>query len=181
MGLGQTMISAAFFSLVMLSVISVNRMMIESAVLSYETQAFDEAVMLAQDLLIETRTKRFDEKVSVSTTNVWSALSFTTEDKLGPDGGAERDGIRPFPDLKPFKSTATTFYDDFDDYDGYQRRVASIQLTDSFTVWSNVFYTTFSNTESNSSGRTFFKRIDVYVSHSRYLKDTLRFSRVMTF
>lgn len=64
MSLGQTMISTAFFALLTLAVLTANKMIIERSKSSLQLEAVEGATNLANSLLTEILTKKFDSKVT---------------------------------------------------------------------------------------------------------------------
>ncbi|MBI3586444.1 MAG: hypothetical protein HY088_04885 [Ignavibacteriales bacterium] len=166
MSMGQTMITAAFLALLIASAINVNRMLVESAQSGYEAEAYDLAVGIAQDLLVEATSKKFDENATTTPGVTQSTSAFSTT--MGPDG-TEKSNIVPWPDsssTNAFKSKM--YYTDVDDYNGYQRTVDTKTIS-GFKVSAEVYYVTGTNLDIKTTSRTYFKRIDVYVGHSLYL------------
>lgn len=166
MSMGQTMITAAFLALLIVSAINVNRMLVESAQSGYEAQAYDLAVGIAQDLLVEATNKKFDENAVTQSGITQNATAFSTT--MGPST-SERASIVPWPDASStnaFKSKL--YYTDVDDYNGYERTVNTKTIS-GFKVTAEVYYVTGTNLDVKTTTRTYFKRIDVYVGHSLYL------------
>ena len=172
MGMGQTMIAAAFFMLLIMSAISINRMLIENSQQTYKTAAYDEAITIAHDLVVEASRKRYDEN---NVTGAVKTSAFTSNDNLGSDGAGEK--ISTLPDPSPFLSP--TKYDDFDDYNGYSRTVDG-RVIRGFTVSVEVFYVPVNNPNGKTTSRTYMKRIDVKVKQPTYL-DSVMISRIVTY
>lgn len=68
MSLGQTMISTAFFALLTLAVLTANRMIIERSKDTLQLEAVEGATNLANALIGEILTKKFDSQVTVDGT-----------------------------------------------------------------------------------------------------------------
>src|SRR5208337_5503760 len=64
MSLGQTMISAAFFVLLTLAVLSANKMILENTKYYLQEEAIEQASNFANALISEILTKKFDSKVT---------------------------------------------------------------------------------------------------------------------
>ena len=68
MSLGQTMISTAFFCLLTMAVLTANRMIIERSKSTLQLEAVEGATNVANALLSEILTKKFDSQVTVDGT-----------------------------------------------------------------------------------------------------------------
>lgn len=164
--MGQTMITAAFLVLLIMSAINVNRMLVDSAQSGYEAEAYDLAVGIAQDLLVEATGKRFDQNSTTTPGVTQNTSEFSTT--MGPSS-SERSAIVPWPDASSsnaFKSKL--YYSDVDDYNGYERTVNTKTIS-GFKVTAEVYYVTGTNLDVKTTSRTYFKRIDVHVGHPLYL------------
>jgi hypothetical protein len=89
---GQTMISAAFFVMLTMAVLTANRMIIESNKDYIEAQAVEQATNFANALLTEILTKKFDSRVTLDAQGkvsgpyiVWLDSSLNV---IGPYGGS---------------------------------------------------------------------------------------------
>lgn len=171
--MGQTMITTAFLSLLVLSAITVNRMLIDSKESEYKTAAYSEAIDIAHDLLVEATSKKFDE--NATTTGTQKTTAFTGAISLGTEGTPEV--VSPSPDTYPFQSI--TKYDDIDDYKGYTRTVDGSTISD-FTVSATVYYVNVTSPHAATTSRTYMKRIVVTVTHPLYL-DSFTLSRYVTY
>src|SRR5574341_1456173 len=167
------MLTAGFIVLLIMLRISSNRMLMESQQTTYESEAIDIAADLANSLLTEATKKSFDEKVDYTVAQ--SASNMTSVGSLGSETG---ESFSPVPDVAPFQSVSK--YDDVDDYKGYRRTVDS-QTMKGFLLTADVYYVTQSNTDQASSSQTFFKRIDVRVTHPTYIPNGFTLSRIMTY
>ena len=100
--------------------------------------------------------------------------STTTENNVMPGGN---------PDVAPYKSVrgdSPSWFDDVDDYKGYTRTANSADIS-GYTLTVTVYYVTKSNTSSAASFQTYYKRIDVSVTHPIYLTKALTFSAIATY
>ena len=80
MSLGQTMISTAFFVLLTLAVLTANKMIIERSKSTLQLEAVEGATNLANALLTEILTKKFDSQVTTSGTTVTGPYVHTATD-----------------------------------------------------------------------------------------------------
>ena len=134
---------------------------------AYQTSAtlYNEAVItgtgIAQSLMEEIQSKAFDEETISGPKD--SPDSLTNPFDLGPETG---------------EPNATKF-DDVDDYAGYTTTETNGRLGD-FDAVVNVFYVNTMSPGSKSFGRTFSKRVDIYVS-TYVLKDTLKLNHVISY
>jgi len=148
---GQTMISAAFFVMLTVAVLSANRMVLESNKDYIQAQAVEQATNLANALISEILTKKFDMYVSsteniippaqdttfaqiknwmkttylLDSTNYRNPSTFTDPTALGA-AAADMNYVMPGgnPDVAPYKSipgSGTYCFDDVDDYNNYER------------------------------------------------------------
>lgn len=178
MGLGQTMITTAFLVLITIAAMNANKMVVDRDSNYYEQEAYRQAAIMANSLLGEILSKRFDENsnVGASDTTYQSATNFS--DNLGPDN-SEGYNI-PHPDVT-FSSNYQKFYsindpgiiyDDVDDYNNYQRRGSSGDLTD-FLLTVNVNYAktliSGDTTIVTTSNKTHLKLIKITVINTKYL------------
>ena len=68
MSLGQTMISAAFFVLLTMAVLSANKMILENTKYYLQEEAIEQASNFANGLIAEILTKKFDSQVTTDGT-----------------------------------------------------------------------------------------------------------------
>lgn len=175
MGSGQTMLTAAFFVLVTVSVMSANRMILNSMTDVCEQEALEQGSAFANALLSEILTKSYDSFVDYSSYppsyQLWAA--FDAPSALGPGTAIKA------PDVVPYKSIDSTLspynYNDVDDYNGYERSADS-QDIQGFRLKVSVYYVTKANPETNANTQTYFKRVDVTVTQPQFLKDGIKFS-----
>lgn len=167
------MITSAFLSLLVLSAITVNRMLIDSKESEYKTTAYSEAIDIAHDLLLEATSRRFDEKAKATGTQKVS--EFTSSTSLGAEGSEEK--VNKAVDTTPFQSLAK--FDDVDDYHEYIRTVDGSTISD-FTVSATVYYVNVTSPHAATTSRTYMKRIVVTVTHPLYL-DSFTLSRYVAY
>lgn len=160
MNMGQTMITSGMFVLLVMSVISANRMLVEDAETTYQAEAFELSATVAEDLMAEASAKMFD--VYDDGTGTQSYLDF------GDCGAAADEAayVSPLPDKYPFKSVAG--FDDFDDYDGYTRIVDAGSIS-GFKVRAFVYYIDPAYPDIPSYWSNYFKKMEVRVSHPKYI------------
>lgn len=170
------MITTAFLSLLVLSAITVNRMLIESKQAEYTTEAYSQSIEIAHDLLVEATSKKFDENANATGTQKTS--DFTGAVSLGSEGTPE--AITSPPDTYPFQSM--TKFDDIDDYNGYTRTVDGPTIT-GFTARAEVYYVNVTSPHAKTTSRTYMKRIIVTVTHPLYIDSLSSFtmSRYVTY
>ena len=203
MSLGQTMISAAFFVLLTMAVLSANKMILENTKYYLQEEAIEQASNFANALIGEILTKKFDSQVTTDgtgkitgpynssnlpwphgTSSASAASLFDAPSAMGTSATTEAN-VMPGgnPDAVPYKSVrgdSPSWFDDVDDYKGYVRTANSADIS-GYTLTVNVYYVTKSNTSSAASFQTWWKRIDVSVTHPIYLTSALTFSAIATY
>jgi hypothetical protein len=176
MNLGQTMITLGMFVLLMMTVISANRILIDNAETSTQTDPLASASTLASDLLAEIMSKPFDQRVVIDTTvTPWrqdiTGISISSADSLSPYKGAQW-GVRSLltlPDDSSYvgKYLSWTRLKDMDDYDGYWRRATIIMGSDTvrYAVSARVYYVPYTAPDDTTATATksFFKKVTVTV------------------
>ena len=125
---------------------SVNSLWLTKQETLYQTEAQITGNTLAQSLIDEVISKKFDENSSPDSTLTLSEL--TAPNALGADPGEK-------------KKDSSTF-DDLDDYDNYHRTVSTPRMG-SFDMKSTVYYVAETSPDKKSNIRTFLKRIDVQI------------------
>lgn len=160
MNMGQTMITMGMFLLLVMSVISANRMLIEDAELTYQAEAYELSATVAEDLIAEASSKMFDSSDNGSGTQYYW--------EFGSCGAsaAEASYVSPLPDTVPFKSIDG--FNDFDDYNGYSRIVDAGSIS-GFVVKSYVYYIDPDFPDIPSDWSSYFKKMEVHVSHPKYI------------
>ncbi len=126
---------------------------------------YNEAVItgtgIAQSLMEEIQSKAFDENTISGAVDSPDSLTFPLN--LGPETG----------------ETSPTKFDDVDDYHDYTTTETHNRLGD-LDVAAKVYYINKMSPQSKGFGRTFLKRVDIYVS-TFVLKDTLKFNHVIKY
>ncbi len=91
---------------------------------------------------------------------------------MGPTFTA-RENVMPAgnPDVAPYKSVrgdSPNWFDDVGDYNGYVRTANSADIS-GYTLKVKVYYVSKNDPDSPSGVQTYYKRIDVNVTHPIYL------------
>ena len=188
------MISAAFFVLLTLAVLSANKMILENTKYYLQEEAIEQASNFANALIGEILTKKFDSQV--------------TTDGTGKVTGPYNRNNLPWPRYQSgmprhfltlqvrwvlqqqqkimsclgeipmscrtnrFRGDSPSWFDDVDDYKGYVRTANSADIS-GYTLTVNVYYVTKSNTSSAASFQTWWKRIDVSCDSSNLFDKAL--------
>jgi hypothetical protein len=165
MNLGQTMLMIMFFVLMTVLFMNAFRTLSDADTQVLTAEAYKTASDLAQSLMAEIQTKKFDEN-SDPTTLQTSYSTFTSPWGLGTDGG---ESIT-LPDTYPYHSIST--YDDVDDYNGYTRLENTTNGLSGFKDSVVVYYVQMTNPPSYYYGKWWTKRIEVWVTNTNYLYDS---------
>jgi hypothetical protein len=208
MSLGQTMISAAFFVLLTLAVLSANKMILENTKYYLQEEAIEQGSNFANALIAEILTKKFDSRVTLdgsgkvtgpynSSNLPWPlGTSYSTRASLfddptamGTSAGTENN-VMPGgnPDTAVYRSIrgdSPSWFDDVDDYKGYVRTANSADIS-GYRLTVNVYYVNKvivngSLSIVTASFQTYYKEIDVSVTHPIYLTKPLTFSAIATY
>jgi hypothetical protein len=164
------MITLGMFILLIMSVISANRMINENLQAQLETQAMATSATVANDLLLEILNKKFD--ASSDALGSQSPSDFTGTPDLGPS--ATEQANCPQPDSSytgAFRSIAA--YSDVDDYNGYERIVTANGIT-GFKLEVVIYYVVSGTPDTKTTSKTNFKRIQVTVKHDQFLTTALK-------
>ncbi len=211
MNLGQTMITLGMLILLIMTVISANRLLMDNNVAPLQAEALTTSAIVASDLLKEITRKPFDQKVVSDTTHGTINLTTLRPDTVRPMwrqdttgvilGGTLTNpdttkltvygkwpwGVRnliPLPDVLHVNYyLSETWLKDVDDYDGYTRYIqyANPLVTDYYTLTVRVYYIAYSNPDVLSTTRSLFKQIDVTVVQSKYLPDPIKYSTIVSY
>ncbi len=141
MGTSQMLLAIGAMLLLSVIVLRMNTSMINTDDITTSSQMNIHAQEVANSVIAEAATKRFDEK---STYSISNGAVLTKIKDLGPDSG-ERD-------------STSKYFDDFDDYNGFKFKTAAGE-----SVYVSVFYIEPDNIDSVSSNRTFYKKMVVKV------------------
>ena len=178
MGLGQTMLTTMFLVLLTVAALTSYQMIDNQEANYYHEEAYRQAGILANELLQEIVRKKFDSQIS-DTAN-WGYMDtweFDYPASLGaPSAAISYVNPSGADDVAPYKSISispnTSRFDDVDDYKGYHRYADAGGLT-GFKLSVDVYYVRRSSgvyvKVSNSGSPTYWKKVDVTVTNSRYL------------
>ena len=162
------MLTAGMLILLIMTVVSANRMIGENTQAQFQAQALLSSASLANDLLLEIMGKAFDGLSDSLGYQATSAFSPYLGSHWGPT--PTETAACPLPDSSDtgaFKSTAA--YNDVDDYDGYSRTAVANGIS-GFHLNVVVYYVNPGTPDTKTTSRTFFKRITVTVSHPKYMR-----------
>jgi hypothetical protein len=157
MNLGQLPLVVGALCLLATLALSVNSSILNATMLSLDTEATVSAMSIGQAMLDEILSNPGYDQTTLDRL-VTDRSVLTIAAKLGPDSTE----VVPANEQEPFKSN--TVFNDVDDYNKYTRRVFSTNLG-MFTVRDSVFYVQETNLSAYSSSPTWFKKIQVTVSH----------------
>lgn len=165
MGLGQMLMSV--LSLVLLGTIFLNtgNIVVDQRAIIEQCQYEIMATSLARSIVERANGLAFDAKTVSAETDTITGFSST----LGIESGEI--------------ASVDTSFDDFDDYNGYDKTVDDSTLqTAKFHIWATVVYVDTNSTGAvvKSSTRTYHKCLTVHVS-SPSMRDTVRYSTVFSF
>jgi len=172
MNSGYTILTIGGLVLMMVAAINANRMIVDTDVEPLESVQYSQAVALAEELLGEIRTKKFDENARDTTVLTVSQLTVL----LGPEAGPERDSCI-VPDLTN-NLRSLIWYNDIDDYKGYSRIVRDADGVE-YRLNVDVSYVTEDNLTPTST-RTYFKKITV-TARNLTTEDSVTLSTIRTY
>ena len=179
MNLGQTMLTLGMFLLLIMTVISADRMLMENSSAQLQTQAWSGSAPIASSLLEEIMGKPFDQNVVVDTTKAsWrqdttgtkvTSATGTYPNCLTVSGDANRWGVRRLITL-PDSSYNGNFHSivglkDIDDYDGYVR-IIPFSSTSNFIVNVKVYYVSPTAPDVFTTTRQFLKKVEMSIQLS---------------
>jgi hypothetical protein len=190
MSLGQSALAVMAMVVITFLVVSANRIIVQSRQDELKGEAYNQAGEIANDLMNEALKKSFDDP-QVPHYFWYSGIKYSY--KYGDSHNVYEKNPSNFTDPSALGATnpippehgniGTQFqsiaYDDFDDYNGYQRIVDTPIMT-GFVVNCNVTYIS-PTTLTPVNYQTYMKLLTVKVSNPTYLKDTLFFSTIKTF
>jgi hypothetical protein len=164
------MVTLAMFLLVIMTVVSADRMLMENSEAKLATQTLASSSLIASDLFQEIISKPFDQRVVIDTTEAtWrqdtTGTKVTVTSNLSAYGGAQW-GVRSLVTL-PDSSyrgnyRSMTALKDVDDYDGY-RRIVPYTATTFFDVKVRIYYVTISAPDVLTSTPQFLKKVELTV------------------
>jgi len=167
MGLGQTMLTMAFFIVLCIMFINAYRVLNNADQQLLTATAYKTATDLGQSLMTEIMTKKFDQNFNPpygsigSSSNIYTG--FTLASKLGPEAGESFT----LPDQSPFQSI--TKYNDVDDYNHYYRLTDSTNGLGRFRDSVIVYYVQMTNPPTSYNSQWWTKRIEVWVTNDVWL------------
>ena len=171
MNLGQTMLSAGALVLLTMLVINAHRLVVQSGDAAVAAEAAQVGIDLAQSLLDEIQTKRFDQFADTSGTQPVS--DFTAPNALGPGAGESFS----LPDTRLY--TSIRKYNDVDDYNGYTRN-ATVGQFNGYQLSVTVVYVNDDNPDVVVGVKTYTKRVQVTVHYPAYFKD-MTFTAIVSY
>jgi len=160
MNTGQTLLTIIAIVLLGSNVVSINRTFTQHGVILQQTEVGIFGVSLGMSILEEAQGRAFDQNTIDSLAQSTNELSTA----LGPETG---------------ETTLHTGFDDFDDYNGWKDSV-TVPGVDTFRRWATVAYADSSNLDGVASGRTWSKRMTVFVKGSSS-QDTIKLSYIFSY
>jgi len=168
MGLGQTMLTMAFFVVLTVMFINAYQTLANADQQLLTATAYKTATDLGQSLMTEILTKKYDQSFHPPYGSISSSQTilnaFTQPASLGPEGPAEQITL---PDQSPFQSISK--YNDVDDYDNYSRLTDSTNGLGRFRDSVLVYYVQMTNPPTYYNGKWWTKRIEVWVTNDTWL------------
>lgn len=166
MGLGQTMVTAGFFVVLVVMFMNAYRVMSNADEELLITSAYKTASDLGQSLMAEIVTKKYDQNYNPPA-SPGSYGSGSIKDSFTPSGQLGPEETIPLPDQSPFQSVAK--YNDVDDYNHYSRITDSTNGLGRFRDSVLVYYVLMTNPPSVTSNKWWTKRIEVWVTSDKWL------------
>jgi hypothetical protein len=182
MNLGQTMITMGMFILLVMSVISANRMLMQNTETALQTEALTESATMANDFFAEAQSKKFDKNDDGSGTQAQGMFSAPGSTGWGPLNSFALPDTSCY--AHPARSAASVAYNSVECYNGYTRYVDADTLNGirigGFRLTARVFYIDPANPDVSVSHQTYFKRIEVDIEHPQYLSK-ITYSSLMSY
>ncbi|MCR4416495.1 MAG: hypothetical protein WHV63_01650 [Ignavibacteria bacterium] len=161
MNTGQTLLVTVGLLLFTIFVLTVYRTTSSRFAFAIANEAIISGTAIAQSMIDEISQKSFDEKTVSGVVSVPDSL--TPVSALGPDVG-END---------------PTKFDDIDDYNNFQK-TDSLSRLGNFKTRVSVYYVSSGNPDLKSLSRTFYKRVDVFVTNN-FISDTIKLYRIISY
>ena len=159
MNTGQSLLSIGALLMCSLVSLNFNSTVLQNTTVEVENKVYLTAFSLADDLIEEIKQKAFDAAtIDFPTTN---PASLTPAGSLGPGG------FESYP-----------FYNDIDDFNGFERDV-SAPHAENYEVECEVYYVDKDDPDVISSTQTFYKKVIVTVD-SPYLRSPVQLSQIFT-
>lgn len=155
--LGQILLVICAMTIFSMVQLSVNASILQSFVVSIDSEASLDALSLGQSMIDEVTKKSFD-KVTLEE-RIYNRAELTPVNSFGPDSGE----VIVSPEEEPYSSSAV--FDDIDDYHGYTRIVSTPRLGD-FTLSDSVYYLNEENQDLTSNSQTWYKEVVVTVTNA---------------
>jgi hypothetical protein len=165
MNMGQMLLVVGAMAILSTLTLSINTSILRAYMISYDSEATIDAVSIGQTMIDEINTQAFDSVTWGSATILDPALC-TPTNRFGPDLPSEKIFSPGQLDTLPYRSLSA--FNDIDDYNGYGRLVKSAHLGN-FIVRDSVFYVSESNHDSPSVPQTWFKKVEVTITHPNLL------------
>jgi hypothetical protein len=168
MNLGQMLLVVGAMAILSTLTLSINTTILRAYMISYDSEATIDAISVGQAMIDEINTQAFDS-LTTGTSKVLDPSLCTPGSRFGADLDSEKTfatQIAASPDTAPFKSLLK--FNDVDDYQGY-RRIAKSTHLGNFNVRDSVFYVMESNHDTPSATQTWFKKVEVTVTHPNLL------------
>lgn len=170
MGLGQTMLTMAFFVVLIVLFINAYRVINNADEQLLTATAYKSATDLGQSLMSEILTKKYDQNFNPSSYTSGSISSsqailnsFTASGSLGTEVGESFT----LPDQSPYQSISK--YNDVDDYNQYSRLTDSTNGLGRFRDSVLVYYVQMTNPPTTYNNKWWTKRIEVWVTNDQWL------------
>lgn len=140
--------------------LTINASILNSFVVSIESEATLDAMSISQAMIDEIMTKAFDE--NTLNERIYDRNLLTPAATFGSDSGevvpsVEQDSTGTY--------LSASLFDDVDDYHGYTRIIESPRLGD-FIVRDSVIYVQEANQDAPSSWQTWYKKVIVTVTNA---------------
>jgi hypothetical protein len=187
MSLGQSALAVMAMVVITFLVVSANRIIVQSRQDELKGEAYNQAGEIANDLINEALKKKFDDPqirhgsypnyyYYGDNHNVYEdTTQLTPVNKLGATSP-----VTPPAEHGPIGTKFLSIgYDDFDDYNGYQRIVDTPTMTGFVVNCTVSYYSPYTKTPVNYP--TYMKILTVTVSQPIYLPDALTFKATMAY
>jgi len=155
--LGQILLVICAMTIFSTVQLSVNASILQSFVVSIDSEASLDALSLGQAMINEVMKKSFDKATLED--RIYDRTELTAANSFGPDSGE----VVTLPEEEPYSSSVV--FDDIDDYHGYTRIVSTPRLGD-FVLCDSVYYLNEANQDLTSGTQTWYKEVVVTVTNA---------------
>ncbi len=176
MGLGQTMVTMVAFAVLMAMFVNAYRVLTDADKQILTAEAYKTASDIAQNLMTEILTKKYDANFSPpGGPGYYSGSgailnSFTAYSSLGPESSRPQE-IFSLPDSSSTGAYKSIYnYDDVDDYNRYSRITEATNGLGKFRDSVSVYYVQMTNPPTKYSGNWWTKRVEVWVTNDTWLQ-----------